>query len=172
MPKKRFSLWLSEEAQAIVASAPSVGGEINRCIAAYGKFARTVGANPSHPASEDAVASALTRYEQCWREAVPELTAGEWLLVCDAINAVWRTGAVAGTDIAHSLALEIGETKSDGLPEKWGVDADALSVRLAAMPFCARAAIVEVVDRFWVAATGGILPHAEMLAAAGARIRL
>lgn len=170
MPSKRISMWLTDEAQAIVAKAPSVSAEINRCVVAYGGFARAVGANPVHPDSEDAVISALNRYGQCWREAVPALASGEWMLICDALNSTWRSGAVAGTDIAHALPMEIRETAADGLGEKWGVDIPALSDRLAALPFAARAAIVEVVDRFWIATAGGIQTHAELLAEAGARI--
>lgn len=170
MPSKRISMWLTDEAQSIVAKAPSVSAEINRCVVAYGGFARAVGANPVHPDSEDAVLSALNRYSQCWREAVPALASGEWMLICDALNSTWRSGSVAGTDIAHALPMEIRETAADGLGEKWGVDIPALADRLAALPFAARAAIIEVVDRFWIATAGGIQTHAELLAAAGARI--
>jgi len=170
MPSKRISMWLTDEAQAIVAKAPSVSAEINRCVVAYGDFARAVGANPIHPDSEGAVLSAISRYSQCWREAVPALASGEWLLICDALNSTWRSGAIAGTDIAHVLPLEIAETAADGFGEKWGVDIPALADRIAAMRFCERAAIIEVVDRFWIAAAAGIKTHAELLAEAGARM--
>lgn len=169
MPSKRTTIWLTEAAQAVIAGAPSASGEISRIIAAYGEHARAVGANPVHPDSEDAIASALKRYGQCWRDAVPALDRGEWLLICDALNSTWRSGAT-GPDIAHALAAEIAETGPDGLPEKWAVDLASLTKRLAALSFCERAAIIEVVDRFWSGVTGGIQSHDDLLATAGALI--
>lgn len=170
MPSKRTTLWLTEAAQAVIAGAPSASSEINRCVVAYGEFARAVGANPVHPDSEDAVMSALNRYAQCWRDAVPAMSRGEWLLICDALNSTCRSSA-SGHDIAHSLDAEIAETGPDGLPEKWAVELASLTQRLAALSFCERAAIIEVVDRFWAAVTtGGIQSHDDLLAAAGAMI--
>lgn len=169
MPSKRTTIWLTEAAQAVIKGAPSASGEISRILAAYGEHARAVGANPVDPGSEDAIASALTRYSQCWRDAIPALARGEWLLVCDALNSTWRSGATAH-DIAHNLAAEIAETGPDGLPEKWGVDISAMAARIAALSFCERAAIIEVVDRFWSGVTGGIQSHDELLTAAGALI--
>jgi hypothetical protein len=169
MPSKRTTIWLTEAAQAAIAGAPSASGEISRVLVAYAELARAVGSTPTDPGSEDAIRSAIIRYEQCWREAVPALSRGEWLLICDALNATWRSGA-SGRDIAHSLSDEIAETGPDGLPEKWQVDLPALESRLRAMPFAARTAIIEVVDRFWAGVTGGLQSHDDLLRAAGARI--
>ncbi|WP_448506565.1 hypothetical protein [Immundisolibacter sp.] len=170
MPNKRTTIWLTDAAQAVVSRAWSVSGEINRCVIAYGRFCDAVGADPTKPASEDAILSALARYRQCWQACIPALSRSEWLLICDALNGTWCSGAATQTDIARVLDAEIAATAQDGLGEKWGVDVRALSQRLAAMSFCARAAVVEVVNAFWREAGNALIDHDALLARAGARL--
>lgn len=118
----------------------------------------------------DALASAMVRYRAIIAAAVPEMTAGEWELLCDALNGSILTAENAEIDPALWLPQSVIDSEPDGLGEKWGVDVPELAARIERMPYVARCAIAETVDRFWRQAGGSIGPIEQQLHAAGARV--
>lgn len=102
------------------------------------------------------------RYLATVERDMPELAKGEWCLFCDILNSSFRD-----RHLIDGLALEVADSEPDGTGEKWAVDVRALALKVDAMTFGQKVAIVEVVDRFW-RITG--TDYGEMLVAAGARL--
>lgn len=119
---------------------------------------------------DDALASVAVRYRALLDEACPALTRAQWCYLADALNGSVRTAEHAELDPARWLGDSVRDAAPDGLPEKWDVDADALATRLDALPYAARVAVIEVVERFWRMASGEVADTGETLRAAGARM--
>jgi hypothetical protein len=90
------------------------------------------------------------RYREILRRSLPDLARPEWLAICDACNGLWLdTSEDDGVGIA-TFGAEIADAdRLAGLGAKWGIDAQALARLIEALPFAAKAAVVEVVERFW-----------------------
>jgi hypothetical protein len=95
----------------------------------------------------------------------PDLSHGEWLAVCDVLNATaideaWTRRA------ARYLAIEVEEGLVDGLAEKWEIDGPALVAKLAALDTAGALAVLHVAETFWAHCD---LAPADALALAGVR---
>lgn len=118
----------------------------------------------------DAMRPALLRYRAILAEAMPALDENEWALLCDILNGSDRSAWSTGLDPARSLAMSVIDSGADGSGDKWGVDLADLVARLAALPYAAQCAVIDVVDRFWQHAGNSLAPIGQQLAAAGARM--
>lgn len=108
------------------------------------------------------------RYLEIVRRDVPELSEAEWCVVCDALNGYWMEGAPE-LGLRFAWANIADADRLDGLGRKWGVDAQALAVRIRDLPMGALVALAEVVERFWAPQPSGRLAR-EDLEGAGARL--
>ncbi len=108
--------------------------------------------------------SICARYLALVARDSPTWTRAQWCAVCDALNGAWMSEEVG---IGFSWAEIADADRLNGLGEKWGVDAQALAAEIRALPFCAKVALIEIVERFWVHA--GLETDAA-LHAAGAKI--
>lgn len=93
----------------------------------------------------------------------PALTQGQWLAVADALNSTMvdddRTLRLAWASVADT----------EGLGEKWGIDAAALVERLRALTHPELIALREVLGRWWDLLGGHDAVQALQLA--GAKIK-
>lgn len=87
----------------------------------------------------------------------------EWCAICDANNGC--TGAGVGDDFGWQ-EMWANVADADGLGDKWGIDQDALVAHMRRTSLVEKAAMAEVVDRFWAHSD---LPTDEALRAAGVR---
>ena len=88
------------------------------------------------------------RYLETVRRHIPNLSAEEWMLIFDALNGVWSGDTIALA--IQSLPLGISDAITlDGLADKWGVDGQALLVKMEAMGWCERLAVIDTAERFW-----------------------
>lgn len=76
----------------------------------------------------------------------PDLSEAEWNAVRDALNGVWLRDALS----LRSIWAEIADAdRLDGLGRKWGIDAQALAVRVRDMDTATLVALVEAVESWW-----------------------
>lgn len=94
------------------------------------------------------VNTAADRYQEILRRSVPVLTEAEWMACADALNGVWLSGEIA---YLSAVWTEIADAdRLNGLGAKWGVDAQALAVRVGGLPYAAVVALVDIVERLWL----------------------
>jgi len=95
------------------------------------------------------------RYLAIVEEQRPALARQEWLAIFDVLNGAALDDIRAESDSRGvpswaGIAIEIADAdRLHGLGGKWGIDAQALARRIAAMPETARIAVVETAERFW-----------------------
>lgn len=82
------------------------------------------------------------------RDHTPELTTGEWCVICDALDGVYLWDEFADWSSIGQFLDEIEDLP--GLGEKWGVDQEELVKKTREMSTVERAAVINVVRRFWV----------------------
>ena len=126
------------------------------------------------PGPDDTLAGRITevalRHRALLTEATPSLTEAQWCACADALNGYWLLceSAEPTADPVRHVWAEIADT--DGLGDKWNIDAQALSELLVDMPYAAQAAVCDVVRRFWQHPDLNKLDAADLLRACGARI--
>lgn len=101
----------------------------------------------------EALHRVVTRYDAILRRSLPVLSDGEWWVLRAALNGVYQepieVGAAAlphGVDDTLSDASDAREIAADR-----GVDRVAFVARLAALTFAERVAVVDAVERWWIA---------------------
>ena len=117
---KRTSVYLTDEAQAVLGSPDSLSGRIN---------------------------SILIRYAEICTRHRPALSRSEWCAVFDAINGCWLMAEHGQTDVARYIWAEVSD--APGLGEKWGIDQQALVEKLRGMSYAEQVSVVEHATRFW-----------------------
>lgn len=107
------------------------------------------------------VNTVCARYLGLVAEFVPTFTRAEWSAICDALNGVWLRDE-------HSLRFSWAEIADcEGLGAQWGIDQEALAIRVRELDLARTIALVETVERFWLRCD---LPTDEALKQAGARL--
>jgi hypothetical protein len=94
----------------------------------------------------------VARYRAILRRSLPDLARPEWYAICDACNGLWLasyTSEDADLAIATFWAEIADSGRLSDLGGKWGVDAQAVAKKIHDLPFAAKAAVAEVVERFW-----------------------
>lgn len=94
----------------------------------------------------DTIRRIVARYDEVCRQSLPQLSLGEWKLLCDVLNGVALDAARTVPWIRHEVSDAI---HMDRLDHRWGVDGKALKERLAGFSYAELTAIVDVVERFW-----------------------
>jgi hypothetical protein len=89
------------------------------------------------------------------------LSRDEWCAICDVLNGTWLLDHNWQSCWAEML-------DSPEMDEKWGIDHQALGWRLHKMGLAGRAAIVDVVERFWASPNLNQVTNEELLREAGA----
>ena len=87
------------------------------------------------------------RYQAILDADCPGFTQAEWSAICEALNGFFMEGVESHPRLAWA---EISEAdRIHNLGQKWDVDAEALALRVRALPMGALIAVCEVVQRFW-----------------------
>lgn len=94
-----------------------------------------------------AINTAVDRYLEIVRRAMPTLTLGEWCAIFDALNGCWM---LESWSPRYAFA-DVADTP--GLGQKWQIDQEALVARLQAMDYAACVAVVDAAERFWATDT-------------------
>lgn len=89
-------------------------------------------------------------------------TREEWCAICDVLNGTWLLDNNWQSCWAEML-------DSPEMDEKWGIDHKALGERMHKLSLAGRAAVVDVVERFWSSPNLNQVTHDELLREAGAR---
>lgn len=103
---------------------------------------------------------ALERYYTLLRDELASLrgvfTLAEAMLLCDAGN-----GVEYASDTLGGFAIGIEDAISlDGLDRKWGVDGAVLLDKLQSLSLLGNAALVDLVERYWIAVSQGqVMEH-------------
>jgi hypothetical protein len=105
------------------------------------------------------------RYAGILAAHTPAFTEFEWCAICDALNGPYM-GLGDPSSVRFAWA-SISDAATEGLGEKWRVDAHELARRVRALSFAESVALIEVVQRFWHMPNGNA---GEILRQAGARI--
>lgn len=135
-----------------------LGEPLKRLLDAAGRENRSGRINTMAECYAEIVADELKRLD---------LSRGEWCAIADANNGGW--GPFAGQGLADAqLAWANVADADENLGEKWGIDHDALIVKLRAMSAAQRIAVYEVVSRFWCHPRLNKLSTTEVLQQAGA----
>jgi len=138
------TIYISDEAEAVIGHTDSLSGRINTIAIRYGAIAA----------------------DEC-----PALAEPEWMLLCDMLNGTILDTDYRTADPSRFLWADISEAgKLDGLADKWSVDTEALSLRVRNMRLAQRIAIIEVVSKFWGSPHLNEAPAAEVLKECGAQI--
>jgi hypothetical protein len=82
------------------------------------------------------------------REQMPELTSSEWGAIVDANMNTLHQYNLGIETVLSGLWHNLYDFAHEG-DEKWGVDCEALSKRMKAMPLGAQAAVFEISKQFW-----------------------
>lgn len=88
----------------------------------------------------------------------------EWCAICDVLNGTW----LADRNWQSCWAEMLDSPEMDG---KWGIDHKALGWRLHEMSLAGRAAVADVVERFWASPNLNEVTNDELLREAGASWR-
>jgi hypothetical protein len=89
------------------------------------------------------------------------LARDEWCAICDVLNGTWLLDNNWQSCWAEML-------DSPEMDDKWGIDHKALGWRLKEMSLAGRAAVVDVVERFWSSPNLNQVTNDELLREAGA----
>lgn len=132
------------------------GEPMRRLLAATGDESRSARVN-----------SMADRYDAIIRDQLNrmDLTVDEWMAVLDANN-----GTVLDDGVGWQLCYANVWDSGDELDLKWNINRRHLTARLQAMDAAGRAAVAEVVDRFW-GVRRGEATKVELLAACGVVVR-
>jgi hypothetical protein len=137
------TIYLSDPAEAVIGEVESLSGRINNIVIRYGGIVAA----------------------EC-----PVLALAEWQMICDMLNGTVIDADYRDADPARFLWADIAESgRLDGLAEKWGIDTEALSARVRAMPYSQQCAILEVVAKFWRSPRLNETPMPELLKECGAK---
>jgi len=94
------------------------------------------------------LAAAVDRYLELVRRNLPEWSAAEWQLACDALNGCWLQEGAARAQVM--VQMEIADAvEMNGAADKWDVDWVDFRPRLAALTHAQGVAVIEVAERFW-----------------------
>ena len=138
---KKATVYLTDKSLDIIGNADSLAGRIN---------------------------AILERYSMIYHGAMPTLTEGEWMAICDANNPGQDiTGMPWSTSV---LWANVADSGPDGIDEKWGIKHEDLAARMRAMPMASQVAIHEVVRAFWASPELNSLPTRDLLEKSGARV--
>lgn len=85
-------------------------------------------------------------------DLVPEFSAGEWLLIIDALNGT----AIEDAKTLRLAWASVADAGEGGLADKWGVDLDPLVKRMRALTAGQLVALREIVNRYWVSEDGSV----------------
>jgi hypothetical protein len=95
------------------------------------------------------IAKSLNRYfyalDSARRALRSRLSEGEQGLILDALNGTLFSEPFSVGIIEH----EIADALADGYAVKWSVDGPALVVKLKALSYCEKLAIVDAAERWW-----------------------
>lgn len=107
----------------------------------------------------EAISVSLDRYltliANAQRALDKALSAEEKGLILDALNGVHLGGAHA----AMFAVVTIRDAVADGYADKWGVDADALTAKLAALTQLDQVALVDAAEMWWASVARGESPE-------------
>jgi len=167
----RTSIHLPDAITAILGDPPepSLSGRIAGIVSAYAQLCEAAGVGTGMDEA-GALLSAVVRYREIVRLAMPTLTVAEWSLLADVLNGTLLDAEPGGPDLARYLWAEVADSGPDGMAKKWSVDLPALAARLKALDYPAQCAVLEVVRAFWASPRLNLEPIPELLAGAGAKI--
>ena len=116
-------------------------------------------------------ASLRVRYEMIVRDELDRmrLTRNEWCAICDANN-----GYIIFDEGLPDLSWQgcwANVADTPGLGEKWGIDQRELVTQLRNMSLASKAAVAEVVTRFWDIISEQPMDNDEALIKAGVVLR-
>lgn len=94
-----------------------------------------------------AINTLAQRYSEIVARTLPQLSSDEWLLLFDVLHTESSPEYVGVFSIPALVSFAISH---QGAAAKWGVDGEALAVRLAAMSLCELYAILDAGGRFWL----------------------
>ena len=105
------------------------------------------------------------RYEYMIKEELPRLrfTRDEWCAICDVGNG---TTIVPGDPGWHWLHASMWDAPE--MDDKWGINHEELAQRMRDLSLVGRAAVCEVVERFWSSPNLNQVTNDELLREAGA----
>lgn len=107
------------------------------------------------------IARDLGRLYDLYRRHMPELSRGEAMLICDALNGA-ATGETPASLLTQLLVPEVQDAVAlDHLDQKWEVDGSALVEKLKALGPVAILALIDAAERFWRAVGDGEEAKAE-----------
>lgn len=103
----------------------------------------------------------LDRYREVCERHRPALSIAEWKACCDALNGLnlrLDMGPSQHATIRFMWAEISDGDRLDGLGAKWGIDAQALSVRIRDMSYAEQVSLADTVERFWCSVSRGEQP--------------
>lgn len=105
------------------------------------------------------------RYADIIERSMPTFTESQWCAICDANNGTWLIDPFSPTMIWANVA------DSDGIGEKWEIDALETVTALRELTYCQACAVADVIERFWKSPRLNTASNRELLAEAGAKIK-
>ena len=95
------------------------------------------------------IARDLGRLYDLYRRHMPELSRGEAMLICDALNGT-ATGQTPGALLAQMLVPEVEDAVAlDHLDQKWEVNGKELAEKLKGLDPIGTLAVIDAAERFW-----------------------
>ena len=107
--------------------------------------------------------SIVQRYGEVVARECPEFSLGEWCAICDANN-----GTILDDMPSTTAFMWANVADSEGIGEKWGIDAEKLVAKMRKLGYAQTVAVAEVVQRFWSDCTR--FDNEKWLAECGAKI--
>ena len=122
-----------------------------------------------HENASERIDIIAARYLEVVKRDCPQLTEGEWCLICDA----YRFHNHSAMDSAQTILIQVEDANEfEGAGEKWGVDVEDLCRRLRESRRAGMIAALEIAQRYRNCSTNDQdLPYAEILRSVGARIQ-
>lgn len=95
-----------------------------------------------------AVSRMIERYAEVCRRSLPELSEAEWNLLRDSLNGLCPEPAASVAWLAMGVRDSIA---LDHLDRKWDVDGAAILSKLDTLDYAGCCAVLDAVERWWVA---------------------
>ena len=94
------------------------------------------------------ITTMCVRYAEAIRQHTPDLTANEWMFICDSLNGYWMNDDVRLS--AHGIAHNVADAaKLSDANSRFDVDGEELARKIDAMLFIEKLALMDVSERFW-----------------------